>query len=129
MIKIHRLPIPQFPEVFAEYTQQNGYREFLGLVSPKGDPLDRLFGALLMPDGKRTVLQHIAHAVKNADVIPPTTQAPVFSAPERYSVARRLLDPEDLGFQATAEIRDAARIELGYTPCESVPRRIRSQQA
>lgn len=34
-------------------------------------------------------------------------------------LARRLLDPEDLGFVANAEIRDAARIAVGIQPIES----------
>lgn len=36
-------------------------------------------------------------------------------------LAHRLLDPDDLGFTANAEIRDAARVALGITPVETCP--------
>lgn len=46
------------------------------------------------------------------------------------SLAERLLNPDDLGLQATAEIRDAARVALGRQPVETAaiyPHQLRRQ--
>lgn len=35
-------------------------------------------------------------------------------------LARRVLDPDDLGFSVSASVRDTARIALGIRPCETI---------
>ncbi|MDQ7989042.1 MAG: hypothetical protein REI09_05340 [Candidatus Dactylopiibacterium sp.] len=50
----------------------------------------------------------------------PETRAVVRRVQAGERLARRLLDPDDLGFTANREIRDAARIALGIEPVESI---------
>lgn len=45
------------------------------------------------------------------------------SPKEMYNFFRRLLDPNDLGFAVSGEVRDYARIFLGIEPCESYLRK------
>lgn len=114
-MKIYRMPMEALPGIYAEYLMKDGQRAFIGVVSPHGDPLNQALGAMLMPDGRCSVLDFIRNLVCAQSTSTPHTR-----------LADRLLDPEDLGFQATAEIRDAARRALGIEPVETVKAVIRS---
>jgi len=50
-MKIHRLPLPQYPEIYAEYIIRDGRKDFIGIVTPHGDPIEKLCGSLLTPQG------------------------------------------------------------------------------
>lgn len=117
-MKIRRTAIEAFPGIFAEYHLNNGRRELLGVVSPHGDPLDRVLNSVLMLDGRGTALDYVRNLICGKP-----------SQIDDNPLARRLLDPEDLGFQATAEIRDAARREIGLDPVETVAAITRSAKA
>lgn len=77
-------------------------------------------------DASTEFSQRVIDAAEEMSYYPNTAEYPrgTESPPkEMYNFFRRLLDPNDLGYAVSGEVRDYARMFLGIEPCESYLRK------